>query len=101
MVEEENCPYCDRFNSEIAPIYPKTEEGKIAPLRRINLANAWPHDLSFIQPETLTPTFILVADGREVGRLYGYQGDEFFWFLLGELLDKLDSANSTEHQKNY
>jgi len=30
---------------------------------------------------------VLVEDGVELGRLEGYNGDEFFWFLLGKLLD--------------
>ena len=90
MVEETNCPYCKRFNAEIAPIYPKTSEGIIAPLRRINIDEGWPDDLSYLKTESLTPTFILVQDNRELGRLHGYQGDEFFWFLLGELFDKLN-----------
>jgi len=92
MIEETNCPYCKRFNDEIAPAYPNTTEGKLAPLKRINLDDGWPDALSHINSESLTPTFILLQDNREVGRLHGYQGDEFFWFLLGELLEKLESA---------
>jgi thioredoxin-related protein len=90
MIEEAGCVYCAKFNAEIAPIYPKTDEGKLAPLRRLDLANAWPEDLSQIKPATVTPTFVLIQDDREIGRLYGYQGDEFFWFLLGDLLAKLE-----------
>jgi len=90
VVEETHCPYCARFNAEIAPAYPKTEEGITAPLRRVNIDDGWPADLSHIKTESLTPTFILIQDNRELGRLHGYQGDEFFWFLLGELLAKLE-----------
>jgi len=89
MVEESDCPYCERFNAEIAPAYPNTTEGKAAPLRRVNIENGWPADLSHIKTETLTPTFILIQNNQELGRLHGYQGDEFFWFLLGELFEKL------------
>lgn len=94
MVEEAGCVFCKKFNDEIAPAYPNTTEGKLAPLRRIDLANGWPDDLSTIEPETLTPTFILVENNQELGRLYGYQGDEFFWYLLGELLEKLDTETT-------
>jgi len=90
MVEETHCPFCARFNAEIAPVYPKTTEGNIAPLRRVSIDEGWPDDLSHIETESLTPTFILIQDNRELGRLYGYQGDEFFWFLLGELFEKLE-----------
>lgn len=90
MIEEAGCVYCARFNDEIAPIYPNTAEGKLASLRRIDLADVWPKDLSHIEPVTLTPTFILIQNDHELGRLHGYQGDEFFWFLLGELFEKLE-----------
>ena len=91
MVEEENCPYCDRFNAEIAEAYPKTTEGKTAPLRRVDAHDPWPSDLADIKPENRTPTFILINDGKEVDRMYGYNGDEFFWFLLNEMLQKLET----------
>lgn len=85
MVEEHGCLWCARWNAEIAPIYPKTEEGKIAPLRRVELRDL-PDDIIFKSPPVFTPTFVLIEDGQELGRLEGYNGDEFFWFLLGQLL---------------
>ena len=39
--------------------------------------------------ERLTPTFVLVHEGEEVGRLRGYPGDQFFWGLLGGMLERL------------
>jgi len=98
MVEETNCPYCARFNAEIAPAYPNTTEGKAAPLRRVNIDLGWPDDLSHIKSESLTPTFILIQNNQELGRLHGYQGDEFFWFLLGELMDKLEPEKTSAEQ---
>jgi len=89
MLEQEGCAWCARWNAEIAPIYPKTVESRIAPLRRVDIRGDWPDDLDFVAPEVFTPTFVLVHEGREYGRLRGYAGDEFFWVLLSELLEKL------------
>lgn len=89
MVEEDGCVYCARFNREIAPAYPKTAEGIRAPLRRVQRTDSWPQDLAGITPARFTPTFILVQDGEEVDRLVGYPGDEHFWFLVGQMLEKL------------
>lgn len=94
MLEEDGCVYCAKFNREIAPAYPNTAEGKTAPLRRINIKDDWPTDLAGIAPDTITPTFILVENGVEIDRLYGYKGDEFFWFLLSEMLQKLETTNT-------
>jgi thiol-disulfide isomerase/thioredoxin len=89
MIEEPGCVYCARFNRDIGPAYPNTNEGKQAPLRRLQLADPWPDALADVRKTTLTPTFILVDNGKEVDRLVGYPGDEHFWFLLGQMLEKL------------
>lgn len=86
MVEQHGCHYCERWDAEISHIYPKTEEGTRAPLRRVNLRDL-PIDLEFKSRPVFTPTFVLIEDGRELGRIEGYSGDEFFWFLLKRLLD--------------
>lgn len=90
MFEAAGCPYCARWNREIAPIYPKTEEGKRAPLRRVDIAAPRPADLVGIANVVYTPTFVLLEDGKEIGRIVGYSGDEIFWSLLTELFAKLD-----------
>lgn len=89
MLEKPGCPWCARFNAEIAPAWPNTSEGKRAPLRRVDITQAWPDDLAGIQKEVFTPTFVLIDDGKEIGRLRGYVGDEFFWYLIGELIAKI------------
>ena len=90
MVEEAGCVWCARWNAEIGPVYPNTEEAEIAPLRRLDLRGPRPDDLSFDAPLRITPTFVLVEDGQEVARLEGYPGEEFFWPLLGDMLDQLE-----------
>ena len=94
MLEQPGCVWCARFNAEIAPAYPKTAEGARAPLRRVDITGDWPDDLAGIATERFTPTFVLVEDGKEVGRIRGYPGDEFFWYLLAELLAKLDTQDA-------
>lgn len=86
MVEEQGCAWCQRWNDEISQIYPKTEEGKSAPLRRIDLGDMKASEIDFARPVVFTPTFVLVIDGQEVSRMEGYGGDEFFWFLLTRML---------------
>ncbi len=90
MFEQAGCAWCKRFNEEIAPAWSKTEQGKRAPLRRVDIHADIPADLADIPVERFTPTFVLVDDGRELGRLRGYPGDQFFWALMDEMLAKLD-----------
>lgn len=94
MLEQPGCVWCAKFNEEIAPAYPNTAEGRRAPLRRIDITEEWPSDLAEIPRERFTPTFVLVEEGEEVGRIRGYPGDEFFWYLLADLIAKLDQPDS-------
>lgn len=89
MLERQACGWCERWHKEIGPIYPKTAESGIAPLRRVDIHKAWPADLEAVGKDVFTPTFILVEDGREVGRIRGYPGEAFFWGLLNELIKLL------------
>ncbi len=77
MVDEPGCPWCARWEAEIGPIYPKTEEARRAPLRRIDIREVARH-VDVQSRVVYTPTFLLVEDGRELGRMEGYMGDEFF-----------------------
>ncbi|AZV77012.1 hypothetical protein EBB79_03280 [Parasedimentitalea marina] len=86
MVEEKGCVWCARWNDEIAHIYPKTTEGKTAPLRRMDIHAARPDDLTFSRSLNFTPTFVLMVDGQEASRIEGYPGEDFFWGLLGQML---------------
>ena len=66
---------------------------KRQPLRRAQI-NDLPENVEFASRPVFTPTFVLIDDGRELGRIEGYAGDEFFWFLLGQLLDAHPKATS-------
>lgn len=90
MFEQAGCVWCETFDREIAPVYGKTEEGLRAPLRRVDIAQPLPPDLAFIQVERLTPLFVLIDQGREIGRIRGYPGKESFWTQLSMLMQKLD-----------
>lgn len=87
MAEEQGCYWCAQWDQEIAHIYPKTTEGKAAPLRRYDLRRDTP-DVAFDTRVRYTPTFILVEDGQEVGRIEGYPGEDFFWGLLTRLFER-------------
>ena len=90
MFEQAGCAWCEVFDREIAPIYYKTVEGQRAPLRRVNIDQPVPQDLAFIAVERLAPLFVLVDNGREIGRIRGYPGEDHFWGLLDVLLKKID-----------
>ena len=87
MADENGCYWCARWNEEISHIYPKTAEGQTAPLRRYDLHSETP-DIDFARRVHFTPTFILVKDGAEQGRIEGYPGEDFFWGLLTMMFER-------------
>jgi hypothetical protein len=86
MFRRDGCPWCAKWDREIGPIYPKTEFNRRAPLRQVNLDHD--PDVAIVHaPIRYTPTFVLAEGGKEVGRIEGYPGDEFFWPRLENLLE--------------
>lgn len=89
MFEEQGCYWCTKWDSEISQIYPKTQEGRTAPLIRLNVHRDIPAEFTLDVAPFYTPTFVVVKDGQEVGRVEGYPGEDFFWGLLGRILEPL------------
>lgn len=94
MFEQPGCIYCAQWDAEIAPEYPRTAEGRTAPLRRLQLHAPLPPDLDLRQAPVFTPTFVLVSDGVETGRIEGYPGEDFFWPLLSDMIAQVPTARN-------
>lgn len=94
MFRRVGCPWCHAWDEEIGPIYPKTEIGSQLPLREVDIDQQGDGGIELVRPVRYTPTFILVADTTEVGRIEGYPGDEFFWVRLEQIVR--DSAALAE-----
>jgi thioredoxin-related protein len=94
MFEENGCPWCQMWTRDIGEIYDRTSEGKTAPLVRIDIHDPAPHGFSLKTAVQFTPTFVLVSERKEVGRIEGYPGEDFFWGMLGQMIDRLPEAPS-------
>ena len=98
MFETRGCPWCAAWHREVGPGYPKSTEGQRAPLRRLDLADTAKAGIIFATPITASPTFVLVDKGREIGRVTGYPGADFFWGLLAQLVAKLEPQPGLSRQ---
>ncbi len=85
MIESHSCPYCRAWVRDVGDSYHKTAEGKFAPLSRVTTDEA---KEQFNLNVSFTPTFIILKNGKEVGRLIGYIDDSFFWPKLDNILAK-------------
>ncbi|RFC66567.1 thioredoxin family protein [Fulvimarina endophytica] len=97
MFEQKGCPYCARFDAEIAPDYPDSRSGRIAPLRRVDIFDDRTGGYDEVQPAVFTPTFVLVdGAGREVGRLEGYPGRKYFYSEIEPMLERLPASEKRQ-----
>ena len=85
MVEQQGCYYCLEWKDQLGHIYPKTPEGKFAPLKTIDITEV--DKIKGLQSDVIfTPTFVLMENDKELGRLEGYSSEDFFWELLEVIL---------------
>lgn len=80
------CGEYARWQREVAPTYASTAEGRAAPLLSVNTDGPWPNGLALASRPKATPTFILIDDGRELGRIEGYGDAASFRTRLARLL---------------
>lgn len=99
MVEQTYCEWCEAWNEDIGGIYDKTPEGKQAPLRRVDITDPMPDGIELKLLTQFTPTFILIHQRREIGRIEGYPGEHFFWPMLQNLLGKLPPGDKPRTPK--
>ncbi len=86
MVDQPGCIYCERWDAELSDIYPKTSEGRYAPLRHLDISDISDSPITFVRAVNFTPTFVLVENNREIARIEGYPSEDFFWGLLDMML---------------
>ena len=95
MVTTAGCPWCAQWERELGAIYPLTAEGRRLPLRHVEM-RGFHEPLALAEPLRYTPTFLVVDQGREVGRITGYQSQDAFWGLLDGLVGRLDERRSID-----
>lgn len=92
MFDQPGCVWCQRFEAEVAAGYVNSEESRRAPLRRVDIRDQGKAGFALAQNVRITPTFVLVDDDHEIGRLTGYPGKDFFWTELAALMARLPAT---------
>lgn len=92
MFDSRICPHCIAWHREIGPVYPRTDEGELLPLRIVAFPDGVSADLHFIKSIRYTPTFVAIECGREIGRVVGYLSDEQFWGEVSGLAERVSGT---------
>lgn len=86
MVTSPACHYCAAWKAEIGPGYAASAEGRVAPIFEVDLRGPYPDGLALDRRPWITPSFILLQNGAELGRIEGYVGKHHFHPVLNGLL---------------
>jgi hypothetical protein len=88
MVTARHCAYCAAWKREIGPGYAASPAGRAAPIFEVDLDGPYPDGLALDRRPWITPSFILLRNGVELGRIEGYVGQRYFYPVLDDLLRK-------------
>jgi thioredoxin-related protein len=86
VMEAEGCIYCTIFRRDVLPSYEVSERGKELPVRFIDVNDVDKAGITLQSPIDILPTFVVVKDNRELGRIPGYMGPEDFFHSINYLL---------------
>ena len=86
VIEADGCIFCEIFRSDVLPAYETSEQGKQMPVQFVDINDMDTTHLEFKGAVDIVPTFIVVKERREVGRISGYVGPENFFHSINYLL---------------
>jgi thioredoxin-related protein len=86
MFRRAGCSWCGAWDREIGPLYARTDVGQRIPVRHVDLDRDDVTQFKLSEPIRFTPTFVLVEGNREIARIEGYPGEDFFWARLERLI---------------
>ncbi len=92
MFETTTCPWCLKWHREVGHAYSRTEEGKLLPLRRIDLSRPLPAEMGGLPGVKYTPTFVVLDCKGEAGRIVGYSGEAEFYGELAAIIARMKSG---------
>ncbi|MCG6111406.1 MAG: SoxS protein [Paracoccus sp.] len=86
MVESPACHHCRAWHAQIGPGYAASRAGRAAPLIHVDVDGPYPDGLALDRRPWITPTFVLLSDGFERGRVEGYVGARHFHPVLEAMM---------------
>ncbi|MBU1212876.1 MAG: thioredoxin family protein [Alphaproteobacteria bacterium] len=86
VLETDGCVYCDVFRRRLLAAYQSSKQGKRAPIRFVNINDPALGDLGLTQPVGIVPTFIMLENNQEIGRIPGLMGHQDFFRAIDYML---------------
>lgn len=86
VMEAPGCTYCTLFRRDVLPSYQASERAKDVPIRFVDINDEAASALGLDGPVDVVPTFVVLQNNKEIGRIPGYTGPEFFFHTMNYLL---------------
>lgn len=86
VVEAPGCTYCTVFRRDVLPSYQASERARSVPVRFIDVNDLAVAQLGLGSPINIVPTFVVIKNNKEIGRIPGYVGPENFYHTINYLL---------------
>jgi thioredoxin-related protein len=90
VMEAEGCIYCTIFRRDVLPSFEMSERGKEMPVRFVDVNDIEQAGFVLRSPIDILPTFVVIKDNQELGRIPGYVGPEDFFHSINYLLSSSD-----------
>ena len=88
VFEADGCVYCDAFRADVLPLYKASQIGREIPIRFVSVSRSDETRMGLGGGITVVPTFVLMAEGREIDRIVGYPGPFNFMKLVAYMLGR-------------
>lgn len=86
VMEAPGCTYCTLFRRDVLPSYEASPRAKDMPIRFVDVNDEAAEALGLETPVDIVPTFLVLKNNKEVGRIPGYTGPEYFFHTINYLL---------------
>ena len=86
VMEAPGCTYCGIFRRDVLPAYEASERAKDVPIRFLDVNDVSSTKMDLETPVDIVPTFVILKDNKEIGRIPGYVGPETFFHTINYLL---------------
>ena len=86
VLEAPGCIYCTIFRRDVLPSYQASERARSVPVRFFDVNDSALEQLGLDGPINIVPTFVVLKNNKEIGRIPGYVGPENFYHTINYLL---------------
>lgn len=86
VIEAPGCDYCDVFRRDVLPTYQASEQAKDVPIRFIDINDEAASEVGLNSPVNVVPTFVVLKNNREIGRIPGYTGPDVLFQAIKHLV---------------